>query len=513
MMPKQVDFLVVGSGIAGLTFATKAAQYGSVLVLTKKRKADSNTNYAQGGIAAVFGDDDSLDYHIKDTVAAGEGLCHGDAVATMVREGPRLVQELFDMGCRFSTDSSGRFDLAQEGGHSRRRIVHAKDYTGQEIERVLLEEAKKTGVAISENEIALELFLQDGACAGIYYLDANTRHIDMIHASAIALATGGIGQVYQHTTNPPIATGDGIAMAYRSGAAIANMEFVQFHPTAVYNIKIDGRSFLISEAMRGEGGILKTRDGTPFMDKYSKAGNLAPRDIVARACLEEMRATQSKYVLLDVSHLEADFVKNRFPTIYETCLSWGIDITRQPIPVVPAAHYLCGGIRVNEWAESSIPRLFALGECSCTGVHGANRLASNSLLEALVFASRAAERVQKMTSIKVRQPETIKKTARVGPNLLLQIREIMYEYVGLIRNDDDLHKAHAQIQEYKEMFDDGIHLMNAESRNVTVIASLIIECALERKESRGLHYMSDYPEKNENNLHDTIIELTEHEQN
>jgi L-aspartate oxidase len=264
-----------------------------VLVLTKKRKADSNTNYAQGGIAAVFGTNDSVKDHIRDTLEAGEGLCHEEAVALMVREGPELVQELYNMGCRFSTNSNGKFDLAQEGGHSQRRIVHAKDYTGQEIERVLLEEAKKTGVTISENEIALELFLQDHACAGIYYLDANTRQIDLIRASATALATGGIGQVYQHTTNPPIATGDGIAMAYRSGAEIANMEFVQFHPTAVYNIKIDGRSFLISEAMRGEGGILKTKDGTPFMEKYSDSGNLAPRDIVARACLAEIASQPS----------------------------------------------------------------------------------------------------------------------------------------------------------------------------------------------------------------------------
>ena len=505
--------MVVGSGIAGLTFATKAAQYGSELVLTKKRKADSNTNYAQGGIASVFGADDSLEDHIKDTLEAGEGLCHEKAVTLMVREGPELVQELYSMGCRFSTNSNGRFDLAQEGGHSRRRIVHAKDYTGQEIERVLLEEAKKTGVTISENEIALELLLQDNACAGIYYLDANTRQIDLISASATALATGGIGQVYHHTTNPPIATGDGIAMAYRAGAEIANMEFVQFHPTAVYNIKIDGRSFLISEAIRGEGGVLKTKDGVSFMDKYSKAGNLAPRDVVARACLTEMRATDSKYVLLDVSHLEADFVKNRFPTIYDTCLSWGIDITRQPIPVVPAAHYLCGGVLVNEWAESSIPRLFALGECSCTGVHGANRLASNSLLEALVFASRAAARVQGLSQIKMKKPKLIENAARVGPNLLFQIKEIMDQYVGLIRNEKDLRKGKKKIDDFNRMFDSGIHLINAESRNVTHISTIIIECALKRKESRGLHYMSDHPKKNQDFVHDTITQLTDHDHN
>ncbi len=503
-MPKQVDFLVVGSGIAGLTFATKAAKYGKVSVLTKKRKADSSTNYAQGGIAAVFGKEDAPEYHIADTIKAGEGLCHDDAVATMVREGPALVKELHSMGCRFSMNSNGNFDLGREGGHSKRRIVHAKDFTGQEIERVLLEETKKVGVIISENEIALDLLIQNGDCLGIYYLDADTRQIDVIYANATVLATGGVGQVYQHTTNPPIATGDGIAMAYRAGAMIANMEFVQFHPTAVYNIKIDGRSFLISEAVRGEGGVLKTKDGIAFMEKYAPAGNLAPRDVVARACLSEMIATDAKYVLLDVSHLQADFIKNRFPTIYETCLSWGIDITREPIPVVPAAHYLCGGISVNEWAESSIPRLFALGECSCTGVHGANRLASNSLLEALVFASRASERVKKINDIHPTEKLHIRKSAKIGPNLMFQIKEIMDQNVGLIRNEKTLLTAKATIDKFQACFEDGIHIINAESRNTSVIAQIIIESALERKESRGLHYMTDFPEKNSKYCSDTI---------
>ncbi|UCF70425.1 MAG: L-aspartate oxidase [candidate division WOR-3 bacterium] len=505
-MPKQVDFLVVGSGIAGLTFANKAAKYGDVLVLTKKRKADSSTNYAQGGIAAVFGEDDAPEYHIRDTIKAGEGLCHEKAVQTMVREGPALVEELHSMGCRFSMNSRGHFDLGQEGGHSRRRIVHAKDFTGQEIERVLLEETKKAGVSISENEIALDLVVQDRECQGIYYLDADTRQIDLIHASATVLATGGAGQVYNHTTNPPIATGDGIAMAYRAGAKVANMEFVQFHPTAVYSIKIDGRSFLVSEAVRGEGGVLKTKNGVTFMKKYHQSGNLAPRDIVARACLEEMHRTRSKYVLLDVSHLQADFIKNRFPTIYETCLSWGLDITREPIPVVPAAHYLCGGIYVNEWAESSIPRLFALGECSCTGVHGANRLASNSLLEALVFAKRAAKRVESVKALHASRPIKTKKTAVVGPNLLFQIKEIMDQYVGLIRSEKGLQSAKRMVDNFRCQFDDGIHIINAESRNVTVVAQLIIESALERKESRGLHFMTDYPKKKKMHCKDTIKE-------
>lgn len=505
-MPKKVDFLVVGSGIAGLTFATKAVKYGEVLILTKKKKADSNTNYAQGGIASVFGENDSFNNHIKDTLKAGDGLCHKEAVEIMVKKGPGLVQELYDMGCRFSTGGNGNFDLGREGGHSRRRIVHAKDFTGQEIERILLEKAKKNGVVISENEIVLDLIIRDRECLGIYYLDANTQKMDVIFANATILATGGIGQVYLHTTNPPIATGDGIAMAYRAGAKIANMEFVQFHPTSVYNIKIDGRAFLISEAVRGEGGILKNKDGKSFMNKYSPAGNLAPRDIVARACVSEMLKSNSKYVLLDISFLKTDYIKNRFPTIYETCLRWGIDITREPIPVVPAAHYICGGILVNTWAESSIIRLFALGECTCTGVHGANRLASNSLLEALVFATRASEKVKKIKDIKITKKMKMKKAAKTGPNFKLHVRELMNQYVGVIRTEEGLKKAKQIVATFYHKFDDGIHFINAESRNITNIAALIIESALTRKESRGLHYVEQYPTKDKRYFKDTVIQ-------
>lgn len=504
-MPKKVDFLVVGSGIAGLTFATKACKYGEVVILTKKRKADTNTNYAQGGIAGAFGDNDSFQCHIEDTLNTGEGLCHKDAVEIMVKNGPALIRELYDMGCRFSTKSNGKFELGKEGGHSRRRIVHAKDFTGWEIERVLLEEAKRYGVVISENEIVLDLIIKEGECVGIYYFDADTQKIDIFFANAVILATGGAGQVYLHTTNPPIATGDGIAMAYRAGAKIANMEFVQFHPTAVYNIKIDGRSFLISEAVRGEGGVLKTVAGKSFMEKYSENGNLAPRDIVARACVSEMLNNHSKYVLLDISHRKADFIKNRFPTIYETCFRWGIDITREPIPVLPAAHYLCGGILVNTWAESSIPRLFALGECACTGVHGANRLASNSLLEALVFATRAAERIKRIKDIKIKKRVTVTK-AKAGPDFKLAIKELMNEYVGVVRDEDGLNRIRAVIESFSCQFDKGIHLINAESRNVTDVAEMIVKSALMRKESRGLHYIREHQRKNKKYLRDTVIE-------
>jgi len=505
-MPKKVDFLVVGSGIAGLTFATKACKYGEVLILTKKRKADSNTNYAQGGIAGVFGEDDSFNNHIKDTLKTGKGLSHKRAVEIMVKNGPKLIQKLYDMGCRFSTKSNGEFDLGKEGGHSRRRIVHAKDFTGWEIERVLLEEAKKNRVVISENEIALDLIIRDGECIGIYYFDADAQKIDILFANATILATGGAGQVYLHTTNPPIATGDGIAMAYRTGAKISNMEFVQFHPTAVYNIKIEGRSFLISEAVRGEGGILKTVDGKPFMKRYSQAGNLAPRDIVARACVSEMLKTNSKYVLLDISHRTSDFIKNRFPTIYETCLQWGIDITREPIPVVPAAHYLCGGILVNTWAESSIPRLFALGECACTGVHGANRLASNSLLEALVFATRAAEKIKGIKNTKLSKKVKMTESKKAGPDFKLAIKELMHEHVGVIRDEHSLQRMRDVIDSFSRQFDEGIHIINAESRNVTNVAEMIVKSALMRRESRGLHYICEYPEKNKKFLKDTVLE-------
>ena len=479
------------------------------MILTKKRQADTNTNYAQGGIASVFGDDDRVELHIQDTVKAGEGLCHRDAVEIMAKEGPLLVKELYDMGCRFSTKENGKFDLGQEGGHSRRRIVHAKDFTGQEIERVLLEETKNNDVTISENEIVLDLIIHEGECTGIYYFDAHTQRIDTIITNAIILATGGVGQVYLHTTNPPIATGDGIAMAYRAGAQISNMEFVQFHPTAVYNIKIDGRSFLISEAVRGEGGILKTKAGEPFMEKYHDLGNLAPRDIVARACLTEMLKSNDPYVLLDVTHLKSDFIKNRFPTIYETCHRWGIDMTREPIPVVPAAHYLCGGITTNVWAESSIPRLYALGECSCTGVHGANRLASNSLLEALVFASRAAQKIKNLKSLKMKKNVAVKKDAKTGPDFKEAIRELMSQCAGVIRSESELEKAYQTVRKYHAQFDDGIHLINAESRNLTEVATMIVQSCLMRKESRGLHYVKEYPEKNDKYLKDTVLQKDE----
>lgn len=506
-MARTVDFVVVGSGIAGLTFACKASPLGHVLVLTKKHRAESNTNYAQGGIAAVFGRDDSIQLHVEDTLRAGDGLSHADAVQIMAREGPPLVKELHDMGCRFNLSSDGSFDLGREGGHSRRRIVHAKDYTGYEIERVLLDHARQLGVEITENDVVLDLWVDDNRCRGLYYYDARSNRIDTISASATILATGGVGQLYEHTTNPPIATGDGIAMAYRAGARIANMEFVQFHPTAVYSIKLDGRSFLITEAVRGEGGVLKTASGVSFMEAYHPSGNLAPRDVVARACVQEMLKSGDDYVLLDLTHLDPEFAKNRFPTIYETCLRWGIDFTREPIPVVPAAHYLCGGILVNTWAESSLPGLFALGECSCTGVHGANRLASNSLLEALVFATRAAQRVA-THSVSVRADQPVPAmAAKPGPEVRLKLQELMSRSAGVIRTTASLASAAETLERWSQDFAPGIHVINAESRNMCTVAQLILTSCLTRKESRGLHYIRDYPERNDAYLRDTVVTM------
>ncbi len=505
VMSSAVDFLVIGSGIAGLTFAIKAARQGIVRIITKKNKADSNTNYAQGGIAAVFGPDDRFEYHIRDTLRTGVGLSHRTAVGIMVRNGPAVVRDLFAKGCRFSVDEHGAFALSQEGGHSRKRIVHAKDFTGWEIERVLLEEARRAGVEISENEITLDLLMHRGECIGIYYFDTHAQAIRTQFARATVLATGGIGQVYQHTTNPPIATGDGIAMAYRAGARVANMEFVQFHPTAVYDIKIDGRSFLISEAIRGEGGRLMDRRGRKFMKRYHPAAELAPRDIVARACLSEMQRHGDPYVLLDISHRKADFIINRFPTIYETCLKWGIDITREPIPVIPAAHYLCGGIQVSTWAETSLPRLFALGECACTGVHGANRLASNSLLEALVFAHRAARRISRIPPLRTKTGIPVKKDVTHGPDLKLTIKELMSRSAGVLRTYADLVQAERSAARLCDQFDEGIHTINAESRNMAEIARLVLRSALQRRESRGLHYVVEFPRKNARYLKDTVL--------
>jgi L-aspartate oxidase len=408
----KTDILVIGSGIAGLMFAIKVARYGKVALVTKKAAMDSNTNLAQGGIASVFGQMDSFDLHIQDTLASGDGLCNADVVRHVVTGGPRRIQALIDMGVRFNIRQAGdddsqaaSFDLGREGGHSQNRIVHAKDMTGQEVERVLVDHVRRhPQISLFENHMAIDLITQstrmkrglvttthEDYCCGAYVLERESNRVKTVAAKITLLATGGAGKVYLYTSNPDIATGDGVAMAYRAGATVANMEFVQFHPTCLYHA--DAKNFLISEAVRGEGGVLKDAGGRPFMADYDPLKDLACRDVVARAIDTELKKSGADSVFLDISHKPADFIADRFPNIYKKCRSFGIDITRSPIPVVPAAHYFCGGVVTDMKGRTDIRHLYAVGETACTGLHGANRLASNSLLEALVYADAAAQQV------------------------------------------------------------------------------------------------------------------------
>ncbi len=518
------DFLVIGSGIAGLTFALKAAERGTVCVITKKTETDSNTNYAQGGVASVFGADDSPATHVGDTLAAGAGLSHRDAVAAMVGEGPALVEELFALGVGFTRADPAHFDLGQEGGHSTRRIVHAKDYTGFEIERVLVDRVRRhPRVSILEHHLAVDLVVAGSGparrCRGVYVLDLATQEMEPYAAGAVLLASGGIGQAYLHTTNPPIATGDGIAMAWRAGATIANMEFVQFHPTTLYQDHADasGRSFLISEAVRGEGAVLRTLDGRAFMADYHRSADLAPRDVVARAIDAELKVSGESHVLLDISGIGLERFRDRFPAISRGCAERGVDLSRRSIPVVPAAHYICGGVRTDLDGRSDLPGLYAAGETACTGVHGANRLASNSLLEALVFSARAARAADGdgpgptavppwdyVGSVPSRERVVVSHNRHA-------IRLLMWNYVGIVRSDQRLARAAArlatindEIRDYYWRYRVGEEL--AELRNLSAMAGLVIECATQRKESRGLHYNQDHPERDDANwMQDTLI--------
>ena len=514
---KNFDFLVLGSGIAGLSFALKVAPDARVAIVTKKSRAESNTNYAQGGIAAVISKEDSFEIHVRDSLEAGAGLCHEDVVHTIVEEGPARIAELIELGMKFSEreiDGHKELDLGREGGHTKRRILHAKDVTGREIERALLTAiAEHPNIEVFENHIAIDLITAQklpslgggpNRCLGAYVLDKNRQRVETFAARAVLLATGGCGKVYLYTTNPDIATGDGVAMAYRAGAPVANMEFIQFHPTCLYHPK--AKSFLISEAVRGEGGVLKDLAGVPFMDKYHPLKSLAPRDIVARAIDGEMKKSGADYVLLDTTHKSAAFIRERFPNIYATCLEYGIDITQQPIPVVPAAHYQCGGVVTTVDGQTEIPGLYAVGEVSCTGLHGANRLASNSLLEALVCAHRAALRVREkpdppndwpLPSWHSGQAHNVDELVVIHHNWD-EIRRVMWDYVGIVRTNKRLQRARTRIanlqEEIQEYYWDFIVTSDLlELRNIATVAELIIASALQRPESRGLHYNLDYP--------------------
>ena len=528
---KEYDFVVIGSGIAGLSFALKVAKHGSVAVITKRKGADTNTAWAQGGIACVTSDEDSFELHVRDTLEAGAGICDETAVRTIVMEGPDRIRELMEFGLQFDErEVSGHreLDLGKEGGHSKRRVLHVRDLTGKEIEDTLLcELGRQSHVELFENHMAVDLitaaklgFAAEDRCLGVYVLDEKTDEVETIRSDRIVLATGGCGKVYLYTTNPDIATGDGVAMAWRAGAVIANMEFIQFHPTCLFHPQ--AKSFLISEAVRGEGGILRNNRGEDFMKRYDPRGSLAPRDIVARAIDAEIKRSGAKCVFLDITHKSPEFIRERFPHIYETCLRFGIDISKQPIPVVPAAHYQCGGIKTDVNGATNLPGLYAVGEVACTGLHGANRLASNSLLEGLVVAHRAAAAAGEgqrpsHPARKVSLPEWQSGNVQNVDELVViyhnwdEIRRLMWDYVGIVRTDKRLQRASArlrnlqrEIREFYWNFKISVDLL--ELRNLATVAALIVDSALSRKESRGLHYTLDYPETEDRQFKgDTVL--------
>jgi L-aspartate oxidase len=536
--PLRFDFLVLGSGIAGLMYALRVADRGQVAVVTKKEAAESATNYAQGGIAAVVSSDDSFEGHVQDTLEAGAGLCHEDVVRFVVERGPLAIDALLKTGVEFDRlgnveedGSAARFALGREGGHRKRRVLHHRDATGREIERALLSRVRAhPNIALFEGRCAVDLLTSARAglagpnhALGAYVLDAETGRVERFLARITLLATGGAGKVYLYTSNPDIASGDGMAMAFRAGATLANMEFFQFHPTCLYHPQ--AKSFLITEALRGEGGILRTRHGEAFMARYHEMADLAPRDVVARAIDTELKRSGDECVLLDISHRDPDWLRDRFPNIHARCLEFGIDLTREPIPVVPAAHYCCGGVVTDLRGETDLPNLFAAGEVTCTGLHGANRLASNSLLEGVVFAEAAADeslrRLAELPAADAGAPPWEEGEATESSEAVVitqnwdEIRRFMWNYVGIVRTDKRLERARrrirllrAEIDEYYWNFRLTPDLI--ELRNLAIVAELVIECAQRRKESRGLHYTLDHPERDDANFRcDTRIRRDE----
>ena len=522
------DYLVLGSGIAGLSFALEAAKTGDVVLVTKRSADESNTKYAQGGIATVLADTDSFQSHVKDTITAGAGLCHERVVEICVNGGPARIEMLRALGAKFDraekpSEMHADLDLHLEGGHSARRVVHAGDATGREVERALLDAVMSSPrIRILEEHMAIDLITLakyggPEVCAGAYVLDVGGGKVLTVLARATILATGGAGKVYLYTTNPDVASGDGIAMAFRAGAEVSNMEFYQFHPTCLFNAQ--AKSFLISEALRGEGAILRRQDGTPFMKEHHPLADLAPRDIVARAIDFEMKKSGNEFVLLDITDKKPDFVREHFPTIHAQCLRFGIDITREPIPVVPAAHYCCGGVTTDLDGRTTIPGLWAVGEVACTGLHGANRLASNSLLEGLVFAHRAATALAQSDDKKKPHPtvpEWDVGTAGTSEEAVVitqnwdELRRLMWNYVGIVRSDTRLRRAarriallQEEIIEYYWKYCVTRDLL--ELRNIATVAQLIVDCAASRRESRGLHWTTDCPDADPKLARDTVI--------